>query len=364
MEKVIIKGEVIGYKLFEVIVGSYLYGLDTPKSDIDKKVIFIPTMYRFLTGNYQDNIIDKENETTYWELRKFIKHLSDNQANALEIVFAPKESIFYVHPSFEVFLNNPQQFLTTKILDTFVKAAQSQIKKASGTNKKMNWREEDKKRLTPMDFCYVIIDSERDGLKLKQGVLPLRTFMQIHALNQNSLLCTKLEHSKEAHQLFISDNITKGLEVEDSNHIRVSETPKGLQPIGTMFYNIDGYSQHCRKFNEYTAWLENMNLERFKANNNHNQMIDGKNMAHCHRFLQSAIEILRCGDWHLKANEEYKKYYLSIKNGEMDLKTLFPIFDSMELEAKSLVETCGLKDEIDPIVLNYIEYSIRKQFLL
>ena len=64
----------------------------------------------------------------------------------------------------------------------------------------------------------------------------------------------------------------KGMVGEDklSNELRLSSVSKGEKPICYIYYNKDGYSQHCREYKEYKEWEKNRNPERYKSNLNKN----------------------------------------------------------------------------------------------
>lgn len=134
----IIDGETIGYKLLEVIVGSNLYGTNDESSDIDIKIVYVATSTDFYGRNYEPQVnVTKDNVA--WEIGKFLDLLYKNEHMPLDMLNAPKDKIVYVHETMKFLFNNKDKFLTKKTLNTFWKASYSQIKKAKGTNKKMNW---------------------------------------------------------------------------------------------------------------------------------------------------------------------------------------------------------------------------------
>ena len=78
--------------IFRAIAGSNLYGTNTPESDIDERGVFIPDeklFYGFL--NRTEQYEDKNNDITYFEIRKFMQLAMDNNPNIIELIFIPKE---------------------------------------------------------------------------------------------------------------------------------------------------------------------------------------------------------------------------------------------------------------------------------
>lgn len=91
--------------IFKTIVGSHSYGLNTPKSDIDIKGIYLLDNKNLLTlNNYTEQVSDDSNDTVYYELNRFAELLSTNNPNILEILYTSKEHIKYKSPLFDVFV--------------------------------------------------------------------------------------------------------------------------------------------------------------------------------------------------------------------------------------------------------------------
>ena len=132
-----------------------------------------------------------------------------------------------------------------------------------------------------------------------------------------------LEKSDENGMLDISAEELKKYNsgsIINSNQLRLSSIPKGETPICTIFYNKDGYSEHCKDFREYEEWLEKRNTQRWVDVKSHGQQIDGKNMLHCVRLVDMSREIAEGKG--IIVRRPNAEQLLAIRRGEVDLQSL------------------------------------------
>lgn len=125
----------------EIKFGSHLYGTDTPNSDLDLKIVFIPPAQEILlqriaehnsTGrakaagekNTADDI-DRE----YFSLHRYLTLLAEGQTLALDMLFAPAENMVQTaSPLWHEIVANRERLLTRKIVK-FVHYCETQAKK-------------------------------------------------------------------------------------------------------------------------------------------------------------------------------------------------------------------------------------------
>ena len=284
------KEEVEKYLLFKVIAGSNAYGLNTPESDVDIKGIFlIPNEYRLGNG-YIEQISNPTNDITFYELNRFMNLLSENNPNIIEMLFTPKDKILFMDNRFEYLYENRHQFLTKQIQSTFGGYAISQIKKARGLNKKIV-RPVDKEKKTPLDFCYIY---EKDN----GYMMTAKQWLRKHNKEQEYIGLSELPNGVQTYKVYYDYDKClgfKGIELENSNEVRHSEIPKEYPLEAFLFFNKDGYSTYCKDYKEYWEWVEKRNPNRYNDNISHNQNYDGKNMMHCLRLLDTAIQVAETG---------------------------------------------------------------------
>ena len=120
---------------------------------------------------------------------------------------------------------------------------------------------------------------------------------------------------------------------------------------------VNGTIVETKDYNEYVKWLENRNTQRYVDIEGHGQQIDGKNLLHCRRLLDVAMEIPTLKTILVKrpnANE-----LLDIRKGKVDLDT---IIDKAEEDIKLLDDlylNSSLPDKVDEEFLNDLLIQIR-----
>lgn len=190
----------------------------------------------------------------------------------------------------------------------------------------------------------------------------------------------ELEHAKDCYVLYY-DNVAqyaadgnhrfktidgyipilgfKGICGENSNSLRISTLPKGYKIIseGLLYYNKDGYVQHCNKFHEYEEWLTTHNKQRYVDTTKHGQKIDGKNLLHCRRLIDMCIEIAT--EKTIKVKRPNADYLLSIRRGEVDLDTIINQAEKDILLLDEVYAKCNLPEKVDDDLIIEILKEIR-----
>lgn len=345
--------------IFKCIVGSQAYGTNVEGSDIDIKGVYIQDPMEILTFGYKPQIEVGKDEC-YYEVRRFIELLQTANPTVLEMLFVPDDCIIQEEPEFTLIKNVKWAFLTKKCRNSFGGYAIQQIKKARGLDKKMNWEDSEMVRKTPLDFCYLF--KGVDG-----GSRTLSSFLDELGYKQEFCGLADVDHIRDGYALYYDyygahmghEPIgLKGIQLEDSNSIRVSQVPEEYLAIGFVHYNKDGYTQHCKKFREYEDWLKNRNVQRYVDIDDHGQKIDGKNMLHCRRLIDTAIEIAETGE--LNVRRPNADYLISIRKGKVDLEKLLTDAEADISRLDEAYNNCELNDEILPEFCNSLLKQIRQ----
>lgn len=313
--------------IFKAIVGSQSYGTSTPTSDIDYKGVYMQDIDKLISFDYKEQI-DVGKDECYYEIRRFLQLLQSANPTVLELLYSPKDCIVKTSPQFELLVQNRDKFLTQKCLLSFGGYAVAQIKKARGLDKKMNWEKTRVERKTPLDFVYCYDNNGK--------TMPIEKWLQIEGKIQENCGLVALDHFRDCFALYYSGDVNlgfKGIVLDGSNSVRLTSVPKGMTPDTIVYYNKDGYSMHCKDYKEYETWLENRNTQRYVDIKGHNQQIDGKNLLHCRRLLDMAIEIAT--EKTINVRRPNAEYLLSIRKGEVDLNT---IIEQAEKDLKRLDE--------------------------
>lgn len=308
--------------IYGCIVGSHAYGTNVEGSDIDKKWVYVQSAESFFLDGYKPQIEISKDEVAY-ELSRFLELCEKANPTILEMLFSPEDMILCKHSAFDSIIRMRKSFLTKACRHSFSGYAISQIEKAKGLDKKMNWEKEKTERKSILDFCY-FIDTEYTmhdhespayrSVPIKDRFVPQQIkMMGISSIPHTRDLYNVFHDAKYKFTGFVKDE-------ETSNDLTLSEIPKGAYCIGMMYFNKDAYSQHCKAYREYQDWLKNRNTQRYVDVEGHGQKIDGKNMLHCIRLIETALDIAEFGE--LIVRRTNAGYLKEIRQGKVDLETI------------------------------------------
>lgn len=362
--------------LLEAISGSQAYGTNTPTSDTDIRGVFIMEEEDYLGLDYIDQVNDETNDTTYYEIGKFVRLLLTNNPNILELLNIPEDCLLGRHELMD--LIRQEDFISKLCIKSFGGYATEQIKKARGLNKKIV-NPVDKEKKTPLDYCYALVG---------HGSVPLRKWLQDNGMEQKFCGLVNVDHARDAYALFydidayycFSEKIEekereankehtkkigkplglgyKGIEVDNSNTIRVSSVPEGQKSLIMVSYNKDGYTSYCKDYHDYWNWVEKRNEERYNVASN--KGFDSKNMMHCFRLTEMAKEIATGKG--IIVRRPNRDLLMSIRNGQMEYDELLDLAQKNLQEAEKLFSESTLMDAPDYGMANSVLIEIRKRF--
>ncbi len=133
--------------------GSHLYGLNTEKSDLDYKGVFLPTLEDLIlqTNSKHISLDQPRVDHELFSLHKFFDLLSTGQPVALEMLFAPREMILETSPLWENIITH-RGLLLTKNVKAFTGYCRSQASKYCLKGE----------RLKALEDCYKILQNYND----------------------------------------------------------------------------------------------------------------------------------------------------------------------------------------------------------
>lgn len=344
-------------EIFKAIVGSQAYGTNTPTSDTDYKGVYMQDISELISFGYKEQI-DKGKDECYYEVRRFLQLLQTANPTVLELLYSPSDCIITTTPQFDEIVKVRDLFLTKKCLHSFGGYAVAQIKKAKGLDKKMNWEQSRVERKTPLDFCYIITPL---GTKPLLKWLPLQR--GFYAIKQEYYGVVNINNARDLYFIYPDEDGTLGYrgiinENESSNSLRLSSIPKEqTTKASVMYYNKDGYTQHCVDYKQYSDWIKNRNTQRYVDSKEHNQKIDGKNLLHCRRLLDVAMEIAT--EKTISVRRKNADYLLSIRKGEVSLDEIIDNAESDIQGLNKLFEDSDLPNECDQEKVNELLLKIR-----
>lgn len=352
--------------LYKVIAGSKAYGLDLPTSDTDVRGIYMQPN-KFLLGNgYKEQINDDKNDVVYYDINRFVNLLSKNNPNIIENLFVPTDKILIFDDRIKPLYDMRNEFLTKQIKYTFGGYSISQIKKARGLNKKIV-NPIEKERKNPLDFCYIFEKENGYMMLAKQwlkkhnmrqefiGLSEMPNGVQLYKVYYDWLAETKNDNPRYSN---IETHNFKGIIKEGGEDVRHSEIPKNFQLEAFLYYNKDGYSTYCREYKEYWDWVGKRNPHRYNDNVSHNQNYDGKNMMHCLRMLDMAIEIAEGKGVNLVRPD--REYLLSIRKGQVKYDDIIDLIEQKKNKMDEAFDKSSLPETVDPVLVNDIILKIRE----
>jgi uncharacterized protein len=362
-------------QIFSCIVGSQAYGTNLPTSDTDIKGVYMEKLDNILGLNTYTEQLNVNKDNVSYELGRFIGLLATANPTVLELLYSPEDMVSFKDPIFDMLIANRDRFLTKKCRMSFGGYAVAQIKKARGLDKKMNWEKSSTERKTVLDFCY--------AYDTKTGrSTPIREWLKENELEQQFCGLSSIPHMKDCYNLYY-DHVVHMMETnnprteknkeqylfkfqgivrdeETANDVCLSEIPKYYDNLECMMiFNKDGYSSHCKKYNEYQEWLKNRNTQRYVDIEGHGQQIDGKNLMHCRRLLNMAIEIPKLKT--LQVRRPDAKELLEIRQGKVDLDSIITKAEADIVLLDKLYEESDLPNDVDMDFCNHLLLEMRNR---
>lgn len=305
--------------LFEAIVGSRAYGTDVETSDTDIMKVYQLDTDDYLKPSFKEHIQNSKDDSEF-EIGKYIGMCFTGNPTALALLFSPDICVLHTTPLFEELRAKRDMFVTKQCRSPFTAFAAAQVQKAENAQRHSDFEKKEMKRLNPIDFVYVVLDSNSGVNGRSSGVLDLKSWLEAKELTQFDVVFTKLDHTKEGHQIYLQDN-KRGITTSDSCNLRTSATPKGAVPIATCVYNEDAYRKHCKDFTEYEKALKVRNRTRYVENGD--STINVKNLMHTVRLVNMAFEVADGKGLLIDRRNIDADYLLKIRRNQLDLPVIF-----------------------------------------
>lgn len=345
--------EVESLMLYKYIRGSHCHGINTPTSDIDYGGVFIMPKDNIygLSCNMVNDWHDETNDTTYYEIGKYMSLLINANPTILESLFVDDCFVEKTTDAFEIIKAQRDKFVTKECFGSFFGYAKSQIHKARGLNKKIV--KPVYKRKSPLDFCYTLTS---DGM----GSIPFTKYLEIHNLSQEHCGLVNIPNMYGIYSVYYDKDGSLGycgIVGDNSNELRLHSIPKGETPICHLSYNKDGYTKHCIDYREYKIWERDRNPQRYESNLNKNY--DAKNMCECFRLLNMGIEIAEGKGVIVNRKGIDGDLLLDIKAHKFEYDELMEMVDSALVRMEKAQMQSTLPEKIDIDVVNNLLIDVR-----
>lgn len=344
--------------LYRYIRGSHCHGIATEKSDVDYGGVFILpnwTLLSILPDSYHDEMADEKHDDTMWELNKFARLLTTSNPTVLEALFVEEKFHEQVHPWFMPFLENRDMFLTKECFKPFGHYAAAQIRKARGLNKMIT--KPILERLTPVDFCYVMnVNLTLNTGEIINDTMPIRDWLWMKHLKEEDISLAKLNHARDAYAIFKHPG---GFCKPNGNDVHVNDIPKGLVNMGTLFFNKDAYTIHCKAYKSQKEWEAKRNPVRYESNLG--KSYDAKNMSECIRLVRTCTEIANGETYKVNRAGIDGDFLLRIRAHEFEYEELMDIATADIEKMDAAIANSTIPEAIDREIVNGITLYIRAE---
>ena len=406
-----------GRLLYNYIRGSHAYGLNVETSDVDTSGVYICKTNELLgLGlDYKDQVSDAKHDNTWFEIGNYLKLLLKSNPTIMESLFIPNNLILGdIDPMFKPILENKNEFISKDLFNPLFGYGKSQIQKAKGLDKMINWERDRVQRRTPLDFCYTFFN---------QGSTKIENWLEYRGLNQKYCGLVNIPNMHDVYGLYYSwhkhfseekldflelndafirqsgsestqklvdfivefynlkgDNLSLTLsnlqnwynsikEVQyhgivsdegNSNELRLSSVSKGEKPLCFMTYNQTGYTKHCIDYKNYKEWEKNRNPIRYESNLKKNY--DSKNIMHCIRLMHMGIELAKGEGFNVYRTWD-RDFLLDVRNHKMEFDEIMEYLNEKQNEFNESIKTSTIKEHIDINLVNDILIEIRKKQL-
>ena len=403
--------------------GTYIEGISD--KDIGG-IFILPKEYMYgLQANYVPQVSNETNDVVYYELGRFMELVLKSNPTIIESLFVDKKFVIYEHPLMKYIKDISSSYISKKLIYSMFGFAKSQIKKCTSEEKLFSHPVTERKGPLDFCYTSYKQGSTKmvnwlDNHGLKQKYCGLVKMPNMHDMYgvyydwkahiddvgydfSKPLACDFIVGKEVSEQsemerfintlmdYFTCYDYDKLHEVIETNIARrfgysgiVSETgnsmdirliqneatskdgvmlnsvAKGVRPICTMSYNSEGYSKHLRDYTRYQKWLKERNPVRYE--NNKDYRYDSKNVMHCFRLINMAIEIANGKGIHVNREWIDRTFLLLVRNHAYSYEELMEMLKTKEEELNKAIETCSLPDQCDDEIVNQTLIKIRKDF--
>jgi uncharacterized protein len=287
------KKEYINNNLIMLTVsGSHAYGTNTPESDMDIRGMFIGEPKTIIGLNRMEQVEDKENDITIFELSKILQLVADQNPNCHELLFCDKEDIIFATDEYWKIREQRVKFISSLARQKYSGYAMSQLKRVKGHSKWLSREQNGEFNNKPemIDYCRIVDangHTSRDRKHLEN--LSCATF-----LTHETDTCYKIwtSYDKIIEDPFnIIINYNGWFENENCTfYFKESIDKENRQYMGLLFFAKDEFTNALEQYNKWKNWKENRNDKRHLTEEKFGY--DTKHAMHLVRLLRMGKEIL------------------------------------------------------------------------
>ena len=341
------------HTIFETIVGSQAYGINSPESDVDKSGVMIPGPEYFFGLDRFDQFSDYPDEDkTIYDIRKILRLLADNNPNCLDLLFVPDRCILKMTPSWQTFMENRDIFVSKRCRYTFSGYAYAQLARILVSRKYL---------LEPLTT-----EPTRESFGL--GPVPKFPTSQLKSIVYAAIGDFLIEEEKEnflnelddVYSNYISPLFTRFIKEDrrglawDYLQIGVKAQANALKNLGPSYIKDEFLEEATKELQYYNARKDWDKYMEWKKHRNKDRAIieekygfDCKHAAHLIRLIRMCNEILKTGKVNVDRTGIDADELKAIRRGAWSYDQVVEYAKRMDDEAGELYKTVPLQKSPD-----------------
>lgn len=322
--------------LFYTLSGSHAYGMSLPTSDKDYRGIFYSpkeVVISAFKNIEQVEMFGGEKDSVIFEIKKFVKLLSEQNPNILELLWVDDEYIQHITEPYKILREKREFFLSSKAKHTFSGYAMAQLKRIRGHNK---WINNPQPLRRPKEIDFVSVVWNQTTIKQYNKTVPFKGVQAWHLGN-------------DLYGLFIIDDsdivwhdIHEALVAKPVIEL-VENKSDDLNFDLIVKFNKQLYKEAVDNWQHYWTWKKERNAARSELEEKYGY--DTKHAAHLIRLLRMGVEILK-GEG-VKVYRPDAAELLSIRGGAYTYEQVVAHAEELDNELQSLYATTKLPFKVD-----------------
>jgi predicted nucleotidyltransferase len=332
--------------IFEAIVGSRLYGINTPDSDYDKTGVMIPDKSYFYGFKKFEQFQGYDTDKIIYDIRKAIKLISDNNPNMLDLISIPDRCIIKMTPYWQKVIDNKDLFISKRCRYTYSGYAISQLKRINVHRKFLNnpilnkpKRKDyglDDHSIFPTTQIKSILYSVIDIIDIDKR----HDFLdKLDGMYRNYISPLLLEYvNKHEHQLsmeWLHAGVKSQAKTIANMKGYIKDEYREIAEKEVKYYN------DMKEWKQYQEWQRSRNKDRAKLEKKFG--FDTKHSGHLVRLLRMGKEILTTGQINNDRTDIDAEELKEIRNGSWSYEKIEEYANNMDKELEELYKKSTLQ---------------------
>jgi len=339
------------HTIFECIVGSQAYGINTLESDVDKSGVMIPGKEYFYGLKKFDQFNDYPDEDkTIYNIKKVIGLISDNNPNCLDLLFVPERCIIKITPYWQKVIDNSHLFVSKKCKYTFSGYAISQLNRIkthreyllnppkAKPERKDFGLSEDSLFETAQIKSLIHVESLFEYIKDEEKDIFLNKLDNVYA---DQIVPLFFKYLKEDRRTIALEFLQNALQAQLKTLISLGKNHFIKDEYVEQAENELKYYCSLKNWQRYEEWKKHRNKKRAPLEEKFG--FDTKHGAHLVRLLRMGKEILETGKVNVDRTNIDAEDLKAIRNGSMNYEEIEQYTKDMDEQLNVVYEKSTLQ---------------------